>query len=103
MTQGTLFKPIEPTVSQILVIEMWRPECDCTICDASTSDRFSIPIWEDTIVTDEYEGAWGGSPVCKSCYEVIRNWQEENPGKFCTFGTIRHLIESNHARSGVSK
>lgn len=77
--------------SRILVIDLWPVVCDCTICGAETSDKFGIAVYEDVIVPDNYEGEWGGAPVCARCFYITRGMQEQNPGKALTFAQVKKV------------
>jgi hypothetical protein len=74
----------------VLVIDLWAPQCECTLCGVVTSDKYGIAIWEDTIVPDDYEGEWGGSPVCKRCYDAAAQVQARRPGEIITFSDVTY-------------
>lgn len=78
--------------NRVLVINLWEITCECTICNKETSDKFGIPIYEDEIMPDDYQGEWCGSPVCRRCFYVTRGWQSEHPGKKITTNAIRKII-----------
>ena len=77
----------------VLVINLWPFVTNCGICDVDTVGEFSVPIYEDEIMPDDYDGEWGGMPVCPKCFYLTRGLQEQNPGKKITFSQVRHLTK----------
>lgn len=44
--------------------------CECHCCGAETSGGFGVPVFEDLILHNDYEGEWGGAPACVSCFAL---------------------------------
>lgn len=67
----------------IRVIELFPHEIDCYVCGELCDPRehLAIPIYEDEIVPDNWDGEWGGVPVCRECYEDARRRQALHPGE----------------------
>lgn len=51
----------------IKIIELYPHEVYCHLCGAFcyVVETYGLPIYEDEIVPDDYEGEWGGVPACK--------------------------------------
>ena len=75
----------------ITVIDLWPPETECIICDATCPLKYGIPRYEDVIFLDDYEGEWGGAPVCKRCFYVVRGMQEHLRREL-TFAEVRAVV-----------
>jgi len=56
----------------IQVITLWPPETECVLCEKWCYLEYSLPMYEGEIVPDDYEGQWGGMPVCKECFKEHR-------------------------------
>lgn len=52
----------------VIVINMWEPCGDCVVC-GEVSFRSGIPMYEDMVLHNDYEGEWGGQPACDRCRE----------------------------------
>lgn len=89
-----------PEPYRIEVIDLWPPWADCTICEEPTPLKFGIARYEDVIVPDDYEGEWGGSPVCERCNFVVIGMQRK--GRFLTFAEVRRVVKGPDAGAGES-
>ncbi len=68
-------------------IYLWPHEAECYLCQAHIIIHpeiggHGIPIYEDTILADGDPGEWGGVPVCRPCFDLTRNLQQD--GKLAT-------------------
>lgn len=79
-------------MSAITVINLTPAGIDCHVCGAEDAAGFGIPIYEDAIVPDDYEGEWGGVPVCRRCFYIVRGIQEQHAGKAIRIGSVRALV-----------
>lgn len=43
------------------------------------------------MVPDDYNGEWGGAPVCPRCYWIERGLHSANPGAFLAFAAIAKI------------
>jgi len=80
----------------ITVIDLNIIPVQCTICDleweeAMSAPSFGIARYEDEVVPDDYQGEWGGSPVCRRCYWIERGLRAETPERFIPFSEIREI------------
>jgi hypothetical protein len=81
-------------MSAITVIELQAFSVTCVICDMEFAQSMSGPScgvarYEDEVVPDKYEGVWGGSPVCVTCYWVERGMHAAEPDAFISFARIK--------------
>ena len=53
---------------EIVVIDLQLRDTDCTLCGARHSLAQGLPMYEGEVVADDFEGDWGGFPVCKKCF-----------------------------------
>ena len=51
----------------VTVIDMGVPWADCCIC-GEPSLQMGIPVFEDLVLPNDYEGEWGGRPACPECF-----------------------------------
>ena len=52
------------------VIRLQQLPADCWVCGAdATGYRLGIPVFEDFILPNDYEGEWGGVAACPSCFK----------------------------------
>lgn len=81
------------------VIDLNPRDFECHICGREDSygstGGFGIPIYEDAIVPDDYEGEWGGVPVCARCFYLTRGVQEAHPRQLITMSLIRRLAHAD--------
>ena len=84
------------TAPAITVINLTPIGIECYVCDGEDASGFGIPIYEDLIVPDDYAGEWGGVPVCRRCFYLVRGVQSEHPGKAIRTASVRALA----ARAG---
>lgn len=83
----------DPARAQFRVIHLNPPECDCCICGERCIVAQGVPIYEDEIVPDDYQGEWGGQSVCRRCYYVVRGIQSEQPGRIILKAQVRALLQ----------
>jgi hypothetical protein len=84
-------------MSAITVIELSAYPVTCTICDVEftqspSGPSYGVARYEDEVVPDNYEGEWGGSPVCPTCYWVERGMHSQEPSGFLPFSRIRNAV-----------
>ena len=53
----------------MLVIELWPIVEFCCIC-GETSHKSGIPVYEDLVLPNDWQGEWGGQPACDTCREL---------------------------------
>jgi hypothetical protein len=76
---------------QIKIIELWPPEFLCGICEVTCGAGYSVPIYEDEIVPDDYKGEWGGMPVCPTCFFIARGIRERYPNQTIPQDLVKKL------------
>ena len=57
----------------VRVIRLDAPELECRICECPVTagaGGFSIPMYEDLVVPNDWKEEWGGFPACAACYEA---------------------------------
>ena len=56
-------------------IEIVYRQITCSICGACDQCRWGIPVDSETaqIVGNDFEGDWGGVPVCELCHSRHAN------------------------------
>jgi len=85
------------TGQKFLIIDLQPFEVDCRICEQTFAvprhlPSYGIPLYEDLIVPDDYQGEWGGAPVCKGCYDTVRTMQTSQPGTFVAVHQVRQRL-----------
>jgi len=53
-------------MNSVAVIDLWPIVEDCCICGAP-SRKSGIPMYEDLILPNDWDGEWGGKPACDAC------------------------------------
>jgi hypothetical protein len=61
-------------MAEILEIRMQSHEVRCHLCDCWTEHRWSVPVFNGDVVSNEFpdslwESGGGGIAVCERCYE----------------------------------
>ena len=56
-------------MNAIYIIELDQKWTTCTICQADTPLRWSMPMYEGKIIDVTKDEDWAGMPVCKKCYD----------------------------------
>lgn len=86
-------------VPDILVVNLWPPWTNCTICGVETPSKWGVPVWNGDIVANDWPGEWGGVAACEKC------WEEHERGMHVQFPTptdpvvIAELVaEKNESR-----
>lgn len=64
------------------IIDLSPIEFQCHICEewqvvSRHEPSYGIPIYEDEIVPDDYQGEWGGVSVCRPCFDTTRQMQAD--------------------------
>ncbi len=54
----------------MLVINLNEAYIDCRVCGAAYPCRYGIPMYEDLVLHNDYEGEWAGQPACRTSYEA---------------------------------
>ena len=58
-------------MSYVKVIDLWPVETDCWACGKHLiGNEFSIPIYEDLVLPNSWQGEWGGVEACPSCFDL---------------------------------
>jgi hypothetical protein len=53
-----------------IAIHLDHPETTCWVCgEDSTLDNCGIPVYEDFVLPNDWQGEWGGVPSCRRCFE----------------------------------
>jgi hypothetical protein len=50
----------------VVVIELWPIVENCCIC-GEPSYKSGIPMYEDLVLPNDWQGEWGGKPACELC------------------------------------
>jgi hypothetical protein len=55
---------------EALIIDLFPPMIRCSIAGKDDFQKFGIPVDSESaeIVDNDFEGDWGGIPVCEQCY-----------------------------------
>lgn len=56
-------------MATVTIIELFPITEDCFIC-GDVSIKKGIPMYEDIILHNDYDGEWGGRPACDRCFEI---------------------------------
>lgn len=52
------------------VVRLQAFPADCWACGAdATGLNLGIPVYEDLILPNDYEGEFGGVPACRGCFD----------------------------------
>jgi hypothetical protein len=68
--------PIDPTPAQpaepprVLVIDLDERWADCWRCGELTPSRWGLPVWNGELVSNDWQGEWGGVPACEACFDL---------------------------------
>lgn len=55
--------------SERMVLNMQSLPADCWACGENASGRqCGIPVYEDMILPNDWQGEWGGAPACRECF-----------------------------------
>jgi hypothetical protein len=62
----------EHYTADALTIRMQSLPADCWVCGSpdATGLDCGIPIYEDLILPNDWQGEWGGAPACPQCFEL---------------------------------
>lgn len=64
----------------ILVIKLYPRETECIVCEAPLSDCLQgVPIYEDLLLHNDYDGDWGGFDACPRCFAFQNALTEPMP------------------------
>lgn len=57
-------------IAEPLVIYLQYPTAQCCVCGEWDVSQWGVPVdsVSGEIVANEFEGEWGGVPVCRECY-----------------------------------
>jgi hypothetical protein len=51
------------------VIDLWPIESNCGACGTRlVNARHGIPVYEDLVLPNDWQGEWGGNDACLPCY-----------------------------------
>lgn len=54
--------------AQILEINMTPRFADCFICGEVCEGDHGVPVFNGDIMSNDWQGEWGGQHVCESCF-----------------------------------
>jgi len=57
----------------ITVIRLDEPTADCWVCGQETFLDFGLPVYEDEILPNDWQGEWFGATVCPRCYRLFND------------------------------
>lgn len=60
---------IRPDITLVNLSPMWA---ECWLCGVEvmmSSGGQGVPVYEDLLLHNDYQGAWGGSTACKRCFD----------------------------------
>lgn len=61
---------IHTITAECEVVSFQACPCDCWACGAdATGLNLGIPIYENLILPNDYEGEWIGVSACRTCFE----------------------------------
>ncbi len=65
---------------EVVMINLSRAEADCRLCGKRgfLDSMPGLPMYEDEVLPDDYEGEWAGMPVCPGCYAKHRPTDAES-------------------------
>jgi len=49
---------------------MNESHADCFVCGESTYNTHGIPVYEDIILPNDWEGEWFGQTACLECFKA---------------------------------
>lgn len=87
-------RPQLPAKTQVHVIDLHGLHAECWICEQDTQTGLGVPVHEGIILPDDYQGDWGGVPVCRRCYLLTRGLQAEYPGQPIPKHWVRQLAKA---------
>ncbi len=54
-----------------LIINMnEHPGVECRVCGDITTPDHGVPMYEDTLLPNDWPGEWFGQPACLRCFEI---------------------------------
>lgn len=54
---------------QRIVVNLWQlGVVDCHLCDKPSLNK-GIPVYEDYVLPNDWDGEWGGVPACDCCFD----------------------------------
>ena len=62
----------------VTVIDLFPPVATCCIC-GDGSLKSGIPMYEDMVLPNDWQGEWGGQPACDRCRELQGTLTEPMP------------------------
>ena len=66
---------------QVLVIRINEPETSCGICGENTTGlHLAIPMFEDLVLPNMWQGDWVGVDACLPCFEKQERLRAPVPG-----------------------
>lgn len=60
-----------------LLIEMQTRGEPCAVCGAETDGRHGVPMYEGRVVSNYWEGEWGGFDACLDCFDKQQAMEPE--------------------------
>ena len=63
-------------LARVCVINLTPCDAECWVCGGWIADlEFGIPIYEDRVLPNSWQGDWGGVPACERCFEAQQKLQ----------------------------
>lgn len=84
----------------VLLIELYPHStgATCWACGESAADRKGIPVYEDLILHNDYQGDWGGQPACDNCFAAQESLDKPMPlGRFIAYAAIYGFVNRRPA------
>lgn len=58
-------------MTNVEVIDLWPIEEECWACQEFVRPlKHGLPVYEDFVLPNDWEGEWGGVPSCERCHGV---------------------------------
>lgn len=54
----------------VLIINMNEHPVECFVCGESAPSTLGIPIYEDIILHNDWDGEWFGQSACQRCFNL---------------------------------
>jgi hypothetical protein len=72
---------VHTITAEVETIRMQAMPCDCWVCGSpeATGSNMGIPVYEDLILPNDWQGEWGGAPACPKCFEKQSRLTEPMP------------------------
>lgn len=55
---------------EMLIINLNKHYVDCYVCSKPTIPKYGIPMYEDIVLPNDWDGEWFGQTVCRRCFSI---------------------------------